>query len=257
MPNLPHITTLLIRFWYEYRQLWTSLFLRDFMDRLIYLLAFGFGMGGVMAASHGNSYMAFLVPGIASATGVFVVTMAMTYGVWERSSNTHLWQAWMATPLRLLEIMLAELIYASLRALPSVVILLLLAHFWLHALPSLTGALLAFPVLLLANLAMGAVAMCFTAHIRRPLHFAYVNTLWTTPMFLFGGTFFDMAHAPLPMQYLSQIFPLTHVIGIVRPLMLGQPLNLLNVATSLAILTALTVAGLAYAHHRFQRRLLD
>lgn len=256
-PNLHHIRLLLIRFWYEYKQLWKFQFVRDFIDRLIYLLAFGFGMGGVMAASHGDNYMAFLVPGVAASTGVFIVTMAMTYGVWERFNNYRLWQAWLATPIRLTDILLAELIYASLRTLPSMVILIALAYFWLGAVPSLAGAALSLPVLLLANLAMGAVAMCFTTHISRPVHFAYVNTLWATPMFLFGGTFFDLAHAPALMQTVSQIFPLTHVIAIVRPLMLGQPLNPADVAASLAVLATLTVAGFSYARWRFAKRLLD
>lgn len=257
MPNLAHIRLLLIRFWYEYRQLWQAQFTRDFLDRLIYLLAFGFGMGGVMAASHGDNYMAFLVPGIASATGVFVMTMAMTFGVYERSVSSRLWQAWLATPIRLTDIMMAELIYAALRAMPSVLILLVLAYAWLGALPSITGALLSLPILFLANLAMGSVALCFTVHIKRTMHFAYVNTLWTTPMFLFGGTFFDMAHAPLPMQYLSQAFPLTHVIALTRPLMLGQPLSLTTLAGSITILLTLFLGGFTYASHKFKARLFD
>lgn len=257
IPTFSHVRLLLIRFWYEYRELWKFQFVRDFLDRLIYLLAFGFGMGGVMAASHGSNYMAFLVPGIAASTGVFVVTMAMTYGVWERFNNYRVWQAWLTTPIRLADIMAAELTYASLRALPSVMILVALAYLWLDALPSLAGALLALPVLLVANIAMGVVAMCFTTHIRRPIHFSYVNTLWATPMFLFGGTFFDLAHAPPAMQMIGQAFPLTHVINVVRPLMLGQPLEIATVVTSMAVLLGMIVAGFAYAHWRFSKRLFD
>ena len=257
LPSLAHVRLLLIRFWYEYRQVWRAQFMRDFMDRLIYLLAFGFGMGGLMAASHGSNYMAFLVPGIASATGVFVMTLAMTFGVWERAISTRLWPAWLATPVRLSDILLAELIYAALRALPSVLILLFIAYLWLDALPSLTGAFFSLPILFLANLSMGAVALCFTVHIQRTMHFAYVNTLWTTPMFLFGGTFFDMSHAPLPMQYLSQLFPLTHVLALTRPLMLGEPLSLTTLALSLTILTTLFLAGFSYANWQFNKRLLN
>ncbi|MFZ2587498.1 MAG: ABC transporter permease [Alphaproteobacteria bacterium] len=257
LPNPAHVRLLLIRFWYEYRQVWNTLLLRDFLDRLIYLLAFGFGMGGVMAASHNNNYMAFLVPGIASATGAFVITLAMTFGVYERAISTRQWQAWLATPIRLPSILLAELTYASLRAMPSVLILLVLAVFWLKAVPSITGALLSLPILFLANLAMGAVALCFTSHIHRTLHFAYVSTLWTTPMFLFGGTFFDITHAPTPMQYLSQIFPLTHVLALTRPLMLGESIPLATTATSLGILVTLFLGGFAYANHQFRKRLFD
>lgn len=257
LPNPRHIVYILIRFWYEYKQLWRAQFVRDFLDRLIYLLAFGFGMGGVMATSHGGDYLAFLVPGIAASTGVFVMTMAMTYGVWERSSSYKVWQAWLATPIRLGEIMLAELVYASLRALPSVFILTVLAYVWLDALPSPMGALMSIPVLLIANLTMGAIAMCFTVHIRRPIHFAYVTTLWTTPMFLMGGTFFDMHNAPVFMQWISWVFPLSHVIAVVRPLMLGHALPLETLASSLGLLMFLFIGGYSYALWQFKKRLVE
>lgn len=252
-----NLKPLLLRFWYEYRQLWQALLVRDLMDRLIYLLAFGFGMGAIVKTMGGLPYIDFLVPGIAASTGVFVMTMAMTYGVWERSTSYKLYPAWLATPVRLPDILLAELLYASLRAMPSIFILFALAGFGFHAIPSFWGAVFSLPILLLANLAMGAIALCFTAHIHRPLHFAYVNTLWTTPMFLFSGVFFDLSHAPSALYWLSEALPLSHVIGLVRPLMTGQELDPLQVLLDLGVLLALFAGGLAYASWRFTKRLVD
>jgi lipooligosaccharide transport system permease protein len=230
--------------------------MRDLLDRLLYLLAFGYGMGALVKTMHGLPYIDFLVPGIAASTGVFVMTMAMTYGVWERSTSYKVYSAWLATPVRLREIVLAELVYACLRTLPSIIILFILAGIFMHAIPSWSGALLALPVLMLANLAFGAIALCFTVHIHRPLHFAYVNTLWTTPMFLFSGVFFDLQHAPAPLWWLSQCLPLTHVIGLVRPLMTGLPLDPLRVAFDLLVLLGLFVGGYTYAVRRFEQRLM-
>lgn len=254
LPNTARTRLLLVRYWYEYRRLWKTIIFRDFLDRLLYLLAFGFGMGGIMSASHGGHYLAFLVPGIAASNGIFVMTMAMTFGVWERSQSQKLWQAWLATPIRLPDILAAELLYASLRAMPSILILYLLAA-TLGALPSVWGALASIPVLLLANLTFGALALCFTAHIRRTLHFAYVNTLWTTPMFLFSGVFFDMSHAPVPLQWLSQLSPLTHVLSLVRPLVLGEPISILTALMDITILLLLLAGAYSYARYRFTKRL--
>ncbi|NBX86802.1 MAG: hypothetical protein EBQ80_06205 [Proteobacteria bacterium] len=252
-----NLQSMLVRFGLEYRQLWKVQIFRDLIDRLLYLFAFGFGMGAIVKTMDGLPYIDFLVPGIAASTGVFVMTMAMTYGVWERSSSYKLYPAWLATPIRLPEIILAELIYASLRTLPSILILFALAGIWLQAIPSWSGALLALPVLMLANLAFGAIALCFTVHIYRPLHFAYVNTLWTTPMFLFSGVFFDLSHAPAALWWLSQAMPLTHVIGLVRPLMTGQEMSLVKVVFDLGVLMALFAGGYAYAIWRFKQRLMD
>lgn len=254
--DLRNLMPLLMRFYLEYQQLWRAQIMRDLLDRLLYLFAFGYGMGALVKTMHGLPYIDFLVPGIAASTGVFVMTMAMTYGVWERSTSYRIYSAWLATPVRLREIFLAELVYSCLRTLPSIFILFVLAGVFMHAIPSWTGALLALPVLMLANLAFGAIALCFTAHIYRPLHFAYVNTLWTTPMFLFSGVFFDLQHAPAPLYWLSQCLPLTHVIGLVRPLMTGMPLDPLRVVFDLGVLLVLFVGGYVYAVRRFEQRLL-
>lgn len=252
-----NLRPMLLRFALEYKQLWRAQIMRDLLDRLLYLTAFGFGMGAVVKTMNGLPYIDFLVPGIAASTGVFVMTMAMTYGVWERSTNYKLYAAWLATPVRLPEILLAELVYASLRTLPSILILFTLAGVFMGAIPSWSGALLALPVLMLANLAFGAMALCFTVHIYRPLHFAYVNTLWTTPMFLFSGVFFDLQHAPPALYWLSQCLPLTHVIGVVRPLMTGMALDLGRLVIDLAVLMALFAGGYTYALRKMQKRLLD
>jgi lipooligosaccharide transport system permease protein len=255
--DLRNLAPMLLRFGLEYRSLWKAQIFRDLLDRVLYLFAFGFGMGAIVKTMHGLPYIDFLVPGIAASTGVFVMTMAMCFGVWERSTSYKLYAAWLATPLRLPEILLAELVYACLRTMPSILILFVLSGVFLHAIPSWTGAVLAIPVLMLANLAFGAIALCFTVHIYRPLHFAYVNTLWTTPMFLFSGVFFDLHHAPAPLYWLSQCLPLTHVISLVRPLMTGQPLEPLRVVIDLTVLVILFVAGYSYSCWRMQKRLLD
>ena len=254
IPSPRTLAPILMRFWWEYRQLWRALLMRDLLDRLIYLLAFGFGMGAIIQTMHGIPYLMFLVPGIAASTGIFVMTMAMTYGVWERVNNYKLYNAWLATPVRLPDIVLAELIYATLRTLPSLIILFALAGL-MGGIGSWLGAVLSLPVLMLANLAFGAIALCFTVHIHRVLHFAYVNTLWTTPMFLFSGVFFDLAHAPAPLWWFSQLLPLTHVIGIVRPLTAGLELDLVRVAIDLGVLSIIAVGGYTYGLLKLRNRL--
>lgn len=254
--DMQTLKPMLLRFFLEYRQLWKALLMRDLLDRLIYLLAFGFGMGAIVKTMNGLPYLDFLVPGIAASTGIFVMTMAMTYGVWERASSYKLYAAWLATPVRLPEILLAELVYASLRTLPSILILLVLAGL-MGAVPSWWGALFSIPILLLANLAFGAIALCFTVHIYRPLHFAYVNTLWTTPMFLFSGVFFSLHEAPALLYWLSECLPLTHVIGLVRPLMTGQEIEPLQFFLDFVVLLGLFVGGYWYGVRGFSKRLLD
>jgi lipooligosaccharide transport system permease protein len=256
MPDWVAVRCLLLRYWLEYKQMARALIMRDLMDRLLFLLAFGFGLGGVMAAAGMNDYVAFLVPGIMAANGLFIMTMAMTFGVYERFNSTRVWQSWLAAPVRVRDILAAELLYASVRTLPSMVILLVLAWGLLGALPSPAGALVALPLLLLVNLMFGAVALCFTVHTTRTLYFAYINTLWTTPMYLFSGVFVPLEHAPRGLQILAEVSPLTHVVRVVRELMLGTPLHLAHAALTLLGMLVITLLAYAYACWAFEKRLL-
>jgi len=256
MFNLHAISTLLLRYWWEYKQVWRMLILRDVLDRLLFLFAFGYGFGAIVKAMDGVTYLAFLAPGIACSSPMMTMTMAGTFGTYERINSSKVWQSWLATPIKLHEIILSELLYASLRSMPSVFILLGLA--WgLGALPNPAAIPLACLVLFLANFAYGAVAMCFTAHINRTLYFAYVNTLWMTPMYLFSGVFFDLSQTPPAMQAFAQIYPLHHVIEIIRPLLLGREVNLEAALMSAGALILIFALAFGYALHHMKKRIAN
>lgn len=248
------ILALLTRYWLEYSQVWKALLLRDVLDRLLFLFAFGFGFGAIMKEVDGIPYLGFLAAGLVCSSPMMTMTMAGTFGAFERVNSTKVWQSWLATPIRLPEIMLAELLYANFRSLPSIFVLLILA--WLlNALPNPAGVVGAIPVLMLANMAYGAVALCFTSHITRSLYFSYVNTLWMTPMYLFSGVFFDITKTPEWMQIFAKIYPLSHVLEIVRPLLLGKPLETNALFINLGALFLIFILAFTYANHRFKYRL--
>ncbi|MFZ2619280.1 MAG: ABC transporter permease [Alphaproteobacteria bacterium] len=246
---------LLTRFWLEYRQVWQALLARDLLDRLVFLAAFGFGMGAIVKHMGEFSYLSYVATGIVCSSPMMTMTMAGTYGAFERFNSSRVWQSWLATPLTLRDILLAEIVYANVRAMPSVFILLGLV--WaLGELPNPWGILPAVPLLMLTNMVYGSVALCFTATTTRILYFAYVNTLWMMPMYLFSGVFYDLAQAPWWLQALANIYPLTHVLNVVRPLLLGQPVELTTMLLDVAILLAAFVVTFAYAVWKFKQRLL-
>ena len=242
------------RFWMEYRTVWKMLLLRDLIDKLLFLVAFGFGMGAIIRQMGEVSYLAFLVPGMACSASAMVMSMAMGYGAFERFTGYQVWQSWLATPIRLQEILFAELFYASCRVMPSVVVLLIIAYA-MDALPSISGALLSLPIIFLTSFVYGSITLCFTSNIKRVLYFGYLMTLWVTPMYLLSGTFFDLSHAPSWMNWLSHVYPLRHILDVVRPLMLGQSVDIMSALISCAVLFGLFVVSFAYALRQFKKRL--
>jgi lipooligosaccharide transport system permease protein len=126
-----------------------------------------------------------------------------------------------ATPVSVEEVIAGELIWGATRAtINSTIVLAVIAVFGLVSSPLfLLVPLLAF----LGGLLFSSIAMCFTAVAPNIDFFNYPAFLLVTPMFLLSGTFFPLSALPLAVQTGAQIFlPLTHVVSLTRGLVLGS-----------------------------------
>jgi lipooligosaccharide transport system permease protein len=111
--------------------------------------------------------------------------------------------------------------------------------------------------LILANLVYGVITLNLGALLKRMLYFRYIQALWVMPMYLFSGVFFNIEQAPVWMQWFANIFPLYHVLEIVRPMVLGRPVDMSQVMVSFVILVAIFIVGFYMAYKQFQKRLFD
>lgn len=251
-----NVKVLMQRYYIEYKQLMGAFFFGDVLERVMFFIAFGVGLGRAVSEIDGVSYITFLAPGIAAGSGVFIMSIATTYGVHNRYSGSGIWQSWLATPIRIQDILLSELIFDAFRATPSLFILYVVAYFF-GAVPSIEGALLTIPILVLANLVYGVITLNLGALLGRMLYFRYIQALWVMPMYLFSGVFFNIDEAPVWMQYFANIFPLYHVLEIVRPMVLGRSIEMEQVIVSFVILVAIFLIGFYIAYKQFQKRLFD
>jgi lipooligosaccharide transport system permease protein len=120
---------------------------------------------------------------------------------------------------------------------------------------SLSGALLALPVLALGAVCFASCGLVATAHARTWDVFAYFFTFWVTPMFMFSGTFFEVTRFPWFVQWVAWALPMTHLIAVVRPLTAGLALDPWTAGGHLAYVSILAIAAFSLARHRFGVRL--
>jgi lipooligosaccharide transport system permease protein len=74
-------------------------------------------------------------------------------------------------------------------------------------------------------------------------------------MFLLSGTFFPLSQLPLPVQTAAQIFlPLTHVVNIVRGLVLGR--TEIFLLLSLVWIAAVTIFFFVLSINLMKKRLI-
>jgi lipooligosaccharide transport system permease protein len=237
------------------RLMWPSL-TTNVLDPLIFLFAFGYGLGAVLEKVGGLDYLSFVVPGMMCYAAMFAASFESTISAYARFSMQRTWDAILATPVTLTELMLGEMSWAATKGVFSATCVIGVGLAW-GGVPSLTGTLLAWPVLALGAVCFACCGLVTTAYARTWDMFAYFFTFWVTPMFVFSGTFFEVTQFPWFVQVIAWLLPMTHLIAVVRPLAAGLPLDALAAAGHLLYVAALALAAFALARHRFGKRLFD
>lgn len=201
---------------------------------VIYLIAFGFGLGGSVRI-HGSDYLTFLVPGL-----VAMSSMNNSYNWVASALNLNriyfkTFQVFVQSPIRPSSIMIGEVLAGTVKGLFASVLIMAVGY---ATAPRFSVGLL-FGVVLLMNCflfsSLGVVAGMIT---KSHEDTATYTNFFILPMAFFSGTFFPVAQAPLPLKALIYVMPLTHTNIVIRK----QALD----AEALLSLCVLGVYGLGF-----------
>jgi lipooligosaccharide transport system permease protein len=235
--------------------IWSSLS-TNVANPVLFLFAFGFGLGAVVDRMAGLSYLGFVVPGMMAYSAMFAASFETTVGSFARFDFQKTWDATLATPVTLLELLLGEAFWATCKAMISALCVLIVGALW-GGVASFDGALLSLPVILLGGFAFATCGLAATAYAKSWEFFSYFFTFWVTPMFIFSGVFFGVDRFPDYIEPIAWILPMTHLIEVVRPLVAGQYLDLLAALGHMAYVAALAVVAFIVAYRRLHARLFD
>ncbi len=196
-------------------------FLPPFIEPVLYLLALGYGLGMFVGEIDGIPYVSFVAPALLAISMMNSSFFECTYSSFVRMYYQKVYDAMVATPLSIEDVIAGELLWGATRSLIyTTAMLVVLAAFGVVALPS---SLLVIPFSFLAGLLFSSIAMCFTAISPSIDTLNYPAFLFITPMFLFSGTFFPLSVLPQPIQLFALAFlPLAHVVAVTRSLALAS-----------------------------------
>jgi lipooligosaccharide transport system permease protein len=206
-----------------YRRIWKISFITPLLEPLFYILAFGLGFSGLIGAVHYGgtqlSYTSFIAPALIATAVMSNAFFETTYASFVRMYYQKTFDAILATPLSLEEIIIAEIVWSATKAAGAAAIMLtVLAVLGFVHLPQ---GLLLIPLAFLGGLAFGAIGMFFTGIIPSIDMFNLPIFLFITPMFLFSGTFFPVSNLPQWIRPLASAFPLYHLTELARWFSLG------------------------------------
>lgn len=222
------------------------------VEPIFVVLVMGLGLGAYVGLVGGQRYIEFLAPGIVASYAMFSATFECTYGSFVRMEYQKTYDAVIATPLNVEDVIAGEIFWGATRSLiTGSVILVVIAAF--HLVPS-PWALLVPAVVLLEGLMFGSIAMFFTSLAPSIYSFNFYFTLFITPMSFFSGVFFPLSSFPRIVQDLSWIAPLTPVAHLSRALVQGQLYP--GLLFSLGLMLLLTVVFFRASLVTMRRRLL-
>ena len=120
MTALGAVRCVWLRYFDVYRKRWKFALVTTFVEPLLYLFAFGFGLdsmiGTVQVAGIELTYRQFIFAGIAAQTLLFQAFFEAAYGAFIRMYYQRIFQAIATTPITLSEVLWAEIFWDATKA---------------------------------------------------------------------------------------------------------------------------------------------
>lgn len=241
---LADIWTVFWRDWIVLKRRLTKFILSRMVAPILYLVAFGWGLGRSINVSSGT-YLDFLVPGVLALNSMNISFNSITPVHAERIYHKSL-EEYLIAPIHPDAFVIGKVLAAVLRGLISSAIIVVLAYLFganLHLTPL-------FLLVLILNCAIFAeIGFIAAMKIRTYEEMSQVNTYILLPMSFLCGTFFSTHALPDMARYFIELLPLTHTSYLLRGLGTGTAVSL----TSLLVLLAYVVLCFLLGSRAFRR----
>lgn len=258
----PSAVTMVLRQYDYYRTLlrrtWRGSVFSYTVLPVLFLLSMGVGLGGYVrdeAALGGVSYLAYIAPGMLAVNAMQAAVGEAAWPVFGNFKWTKLYYAMTSTPLRVVDVLNAALVYIAARMmLISTLLVVVLALF--GTVDGVLGGAAAVLAGTLVGVSHAVPTVAYSAHLESDTGFAPLFRIGIIPMMLFSGAFFPVDQLPVGVQWLSYATPIWHGVELARMCTTGQ------VAWSAAgghaaYLLALVAAGWWLASRAFHAKLRD
>jgi lipooligosaccharide transport system permease protein len=237
----------------NFRTFWKATTFSSVLEPIIYLLAFGVGLGStIVDRVEGYEYVEFVGTGMVATAVIFSSALPAMFGTFVKHRFQNTYDAILAAPVDVEELVTAEALWIGIRSgFYGCFPLLVAMAFGLDPAP---GMLLVPLFCFITALAFASFGIAVAGTVNKIDQFSYVTTLFVTPLFLVAGTFFPIDQLPQGLQVAAQFNPLYQLVELVRHASFGfeatDPLRL-------AALIALAIALWRLAISRMTARLID
>jgi lipooligosaccharide transport system permease protein len=215
---------------------WKSTAFSSLMEPVIYLLAFGLGLGATLVTGEidGVDYVEFVGTGMVATAVIFSSALPAMFGTFVKQRFQNTYDAILAAPVDVEELVTAEMLWIALRA--GVFGCFPLLVTMLFGLEPQWGMLLVPVFGFVTALGFAGFGIAVAATVPKIDQFSYVTTLVITPLFLTAGTFFPIDQLPEWAQVVAQFNPLHQLVVLVRGASFGfETVDILRLAALMVL----------------------
>jgi lipooligosaccharide transport system permease protein len=242
--SIPKISSNVWKVWCRNADVFTKTigvnFLPSMLEPILYLFAFGFGLGGFIPEINGLPYINFIAPALVAISLMNGSFFECTYGSFVRMYYQKTFDAIVATPISIEEVVAGELLWGATRGTINSTIVLAVVGIsgFFTSQPLVTAPFfLLIPIFaFFGGLMLAGIAMCFTAVAPNIDFFNYPIFLLITPMLFLSGTFFPLSSLPQAAQGLAlTALPLTQIVNLTRGAFTGSTETIFGLSTQTLI----------------------
>ncbi len=232
---------------------WKATTFSSIVQPTIYLLAFGLGFGKLAAHVDHHRYMEYIATGVVATAVLFSSAFPGMFNTFVRWQFQRTYDAMLAAPVDVEELITAEILWISLRA--GVYGMAPLVVGLAFGLEPEAGMLLVPFIGFVTGVGFAGFGVTVAAIAKTIDNFNYITSAVLTPMFLVAGTFFPVSTLPHGIREIAQVNPLYHCVQLVRDASLGA-LHAADLGHA-AVLLAFAVLMWRAAIWQLGRRLID
>lgn len=216
---------------------------------LIFLLAFGFGLGPVFRQAGAGNYIQFLGPGIVVMTAIFTAVFTGMEVIWDKQFG-FLKETFVA-PVSRFQIMVGKTIGGATVAIIQGVLVFLLTLLVGFRPESLAGLPLAFLYLVLVSCLFSAIGTAIAARLEDMQGFPLILNFIIQPLFYLSGALFPLVGLPKALMYVTRVNPLSYGVDGLR-YALGVP-HAFSPALSLGVLVVCLALAMGIGIYQFSK----
>lgn len=254
--NFPTLSNLSFRVWsrnfFHFRKTWKVNLVWIVVEPMVYLLAFGYGLGGLISHIDSQSYIEFFFPGLLCTSATMVAFFESTYGCFVKLTQLNTYSTLLLTRLSVEEIITGEIFWATTKAVMGAGIVAILGI--IAGIGQPLALLSVLPFLFLVSWFFSCLGMWITAGAVNYDSFIYPTSGLVIPLTFVSGAYYPLAQLPNWLKYVSYASPLTQAVSASRNLADG-----INISGTMALSTSLLILGLLMfgsANRRMSGRLL-